>query len=470
MFGTSVRLVSLIFIGTFLVFAMPRSASAESLLSLCNETDETLYIARRTENGLLTGGGFITDGWIKLSVRGIFRSCYRTNVAKGWTKHFVVAVARGNGFVPMKMDFRGTGYVKKSRMCVSTHLGEFSYRSSNRNSDSCSAGYVLVQATVNVSGGDRDATLDLYGSIARDAQPVAGVEPTKEELAAAKAREKKYQEAKRQERLEAAKRAKKKKEEEKREEERIEAAQKKKLEQLSAMTDTEIFLEMRKKISEKDEKTRSTWESALTDNIVALCQSKNDLNDVLVLDSFPKEKIGIGLFAIVSNDSWLPTPKQIREVWGKKSDEEGSISKILSEMKYVKDPKTLKYSYLRNELVRSRYWEADKNKSSGYIGWTVEMFKDFNSKSVSSKREPHLCIHNGDKTPLDSFVSILSTSPSICFALKLRSRMVEGRVPIVDIVRRGLINTKLSHFFSLKPIWPVLEKVHFEDIMNCARN
>jgi len=470
MFEASIRKSSLMFIAAFLMFAIPKSASAESLLSLCNETDETLYIARRTENGWLTGGGFITDGWIKLSVRGIFRSCYRTNVAKGWTKHFVVAVARGDGFVPMKMDFRGTGYVKKSRMCVSAKLGEFSYRSPSRNSESCSIGYALVPATVNVSGGDRDATLDLYGSVSRDAQPIAGVEPTMEELAAIKAREKKKQEAKRQERQDAAKRARKKNEEVQREKERIKAKQTKKLAQLSAMSEAELFLGLRRRISEDDEKTRHTWESVLTDNILALCQPKNELNNIFILDTIPDSNKRASLAAVVSSGSWLPTSKQIREVWTKKLDEEGSLAKIVSDLRYVNDQSKLKTSFLRKELLRSRYWKEDTKAWSGYFGWSVEMLKYGGSANNSSKREPHLCVHNDNKKPLGSVIDIVSSNGSICFALKLRSRIVKGQVPIVDIVRMGELNTRLSFHFSLNPMWHSSTPVHFEDVMNCARN
>lgn len=167
------RFLGIVAITLISLILSPTSVQASTVVSLCNEMDETIYVAARREAGLLTG--YTTTGWTRIPPRGVFRSCERWQVSSRWEMHFVVAVRRGDGFKRVLYDsgsiFRP---VATSTFCVPFSTNDFRYSEHGRDSASCSAGFAMMSSSVNVRGGTNDVSLDLRGSVSPSASPDIG--------------------------------------------------------------------------------------------------------------------------------------------------------------------------------------------------------------------------------------------------------------------------------------------------------
>jgi hypothetical protein len=142
-------------------FVLSGHASAQTTL-VCNQTSEPLYIAVRHNAASLFTANSRTEGWYKLPVRGVLRSC--TSFNRYARDHYVVAgVRRGDEIVPVKFDLRRYDIRRTIYVCVPVAHTRFEYRSHDRSDSACSDGYQLARASAGVLGGDNHVDLDLGG-------------------------------------------------------------------------------------------------------------------------------------------------------------------------------------------------------------------------------------------------------------------------------------------------------------------
>lgn len=143
------------------VFTGP--ALAQSTM-VCNETKEPLYIAVRHNAPSLFTANSRTEGWYRLPVRGILRSCSSFN--RFARDHYIVTgVLRDGKVVPVKFALRNYDIRKTVNFCVPLSPSSFEYKSADLSDKSCGTGYQLARASAGVQGGKNDVDLDFSGSI-----------------------------------------------------------------------------------------------------------------------------------------------------------------------------------------------------------------------------------------------------------------------------------------------------------------
>ncbi|WP_339759024.1 hypothetical protein [uncultured Hoeflea sp.] len=432
----------------FLFVLCPLAAKAspyETDISLCNESNETLYIAVRTEDGILTGGGYPTAGWTALGTRNLFKSCYDTRVSQGWTKHILVAVRRGNGFVPLKIDIqRGYKYGLRSEFCVSADLSDFSYRARQQNDRSCSAGYVLVPASVNIYGGyNTHFTMNLTGEIPKDALPLVGVQPTKEELAAQEAEIKRQNERRRRER------EKKRLDAEREQQERTAAALER--QRLSSMNESDVFKEIRSELTSEQEQARQAFSKSLEWNVFGLCQPDSDVQNLVILFGSPdKSGHGAGIITVIDRKSWIPSSTEVREsIRNANPDGSNGINQLLDKLDHPIEEAKIRNSKFHRYLTKTMNYDFYDDKPYLLIKWSSEMV----NQGFFAIKSQQLCINDYDSS---------AQTGTVCFAFNEINKGNKVVFPNVEVQFAQFNKAEKSGSFV-----PGMTLGKYENIFNC---
>lgn len=141
------------------LFASPLAAQSTYV---CNETSEPIYISVRHNAASLFTANSRTEGWYRLGVRGLLRSC--TNFNRYARDHYIVGgVMRDGEIVPVRFRLRRYDIRRTVNLCVPTSVLSFEYRSEAKSDGSCGNGYQLARASAGVLGGSNDVWIDFGG-------------------------------------------------------------------------------------------------------------------------------------------------------------------------------------------------------------------------------------------------------------------------------------------------------------------
>lgn len=144
----------------FVALMVSGTAANAASTWLCNASNEPLYVAVRHYAPSLFGSNARTEGWNRLPVRGILRSCWTLN--RHLRDHIVVVgVLRNNQIVPIQLTPRRFTRTRRVDVCVPVSPSFAEYRSEARSDSSCGSGYQLARASFSVEGGDNDVDIDL---------------------------------------------------------------------------------------------------------------------------------------------------------------------------------------------------------------------------------------------------------------------------------------------------------------------
>lgn len=125
----------------------------------CNASNEPVYISVRHHSPSLLFANSRTEGWHKLPVRGLLRSC---KIFSRPTNHYlVVAVKREGIMVPVRVSIRWPDGYRRVHVCVPIEDKSFEYRSGSRSDSDCIDGWTLARVSVGVEGGDNDVDLSI---------------------------------------------------------------------------------------------------------------------------------------------------------------------------------------------------------------------------------------------------------------------------------------------------------------------
>ena len=139
----------------------PSSAMSSTWVTLCNETNKTIYVmARRYERSLFFDNA-VTWGWTGIPVRGILRSCKNFNARLG-TIYFAFGFIENGEIVPVRFNVHNAYRMRRDVYICGNKLGKYEEWSNDRLSqDSCIDADIRVRTTVGVISGDNDVTIDL---------------------------------------------------------------------------------------------------------------------------------------------------------------------------------------------------------------------------------------------------------------------------------------------------------------------
>ncbi|WP_290781047.1 hypothetical protein [Hoeflea sp.] len=125
----------------------------------CNASNEPVYISVRHHSRSLLFANSRTEGWHKLPVRGLLRSC---KIFSRPTNHYlVVAVKREGIMVPVRVSIRWPDGYRRVHVCVPIEDKSFEYSSGSRSDSDCIDGWTPARVSVGVEGGDNDVDLSI---------------------------------------------------------------------------------------------------------------------------------------------------------------------------------------------------------------------------------------------------------------------------------------------------------------------